>query len=56
MLAAVTECGWSSSRECYTTDDKPVLDAAADDRLIRENPCKAKTVRRPVGASPRVVV
>lgn len=33
-----------------------VLDAAVDDRLIRDNPCKAKTVRRPVGTSPRVVV
>ena len=33
-----------------------VLDSAVDDRLIRENPCHAKTVRRPVGESPQVVV
>ena len=33
-----------------------VLDSAIDDKLIRENPCKAKTVRRPVGGSPQVVV
>jgi integrase len=33
-----------------------VLDSAVDDRLIRDNPCKAKTVRRPVGGSPAVVV
>ncbi|MGY6656079.1 tyrosine-type recombinase/integrase [Amycolatopsis sp. TRM77291] len=33
-----------------------VLDSAVDDRLIRENPCHAKTVRRPVGESPPVVV
>ena len=25
-----------------------VLDSAVDDKLIRENPCKAKTIRRPV--------
>lgn len=33
-----------------------VLDSAIDDRLIRDNPCRAKTVRRPVGGSPEVVV
>ncbi len=33
-----------------------VLDSAIDDKLIRENPCQAKTVRRPVGSSPQVVV
>jgi integrase len=33
-----------------------VLDSAVEDRLIRENPCKAKTVRRPIGGSPKVVV
>lgn len=33
-----------------------VLDSAVEDKLIRENPCKAKTVRRPVGRSPKVVV
>lgn len=33
-----------------------VLDSAIDDRLIRENPCKAKTVRRPTGGSPKIVV
>lgn len=33
-----------------------VLDSAIEDRLIRENPCKAKTVRRPIGGSPKVVV
>jgi integrase len=33
-----------------------VLDSAIDDKLIRENPCKAKTVRRPVGGSPQVEV
>lgn len=33
-----------------------VLDSAIDDKLIRENPCQAKTVRRPVGGSPQVVV
>lgn len=33
-----------------------VLDSAVEDKLIRENPCKAKTVRRPTGSSPEVVV
>lgn len=33
-----------------------VLDSAIDDRLIRDNPCKAKTVRRPVSRSPQIVV
>jgi integrase len=33
-----------------------VLDSAVEDKLIRENPCKAKTIRRPVGGSPQVVV
>ena len=33
-----------------------VLESAVEDKLIRENPCKAKTVRRPVGGSPKVVV
>ncbi|MEV6339484.1 site-specific integrase [Nocardia vinacea] len=33
-----------------------VLDSAVDDKLIRENPCQAKTVRRPVARSPKVVV
>jgi integrase len=33
-----------------------VLDSAVDDRLIRDNPCKAKTVRRPMGGSPAIVV
>lgn len=27
-----------------------------DDRLIRENPCQAKTVRRPIARSPQIVV
>ncbi|WP_247609781.1 tyrosine-type recombinase/integrase [Nocardia veterana] len=33
-----------------------VLETAVDDRLIRENPCRAKTVRRPVRRSPKVEV
>ncbi|MFI9506790.1 tyrosine-type recombinase/integrase [Nocardia sp. NPDC052566] len=33
-----------------------ILDSAVDDRIIRANPCKAKTVRRPVAKSPKVVV
>ncbi|MGA6163904.1 tyrosine-type recombinase/integrase [Amycolatopsis magusensis] len=33
-----------------------VLDSAIDDKLIRHNPCKARTVRRPVGGSPQVEV
>lgn len=33
-----------------------VLDTAVDDKLIRQNPCNAKTVRRPVRRSPKVVV
>lgn len=33
-----------------------VLDTAVDDRLIRDNPCHAKTVRRPIRRSPRVEV
>ncbi|WP_216905909.1 tyrosine-type recombinase/integrase [Nocardia noduli] len=33
-----------------------VCDSAVDDRVIRVNPCKAKTVRRPIGKSPKVVV
>lgn len=33
-----------------------VLDSAVEDKLIRENPCRAKTVRRPVGGSPKVLV
>jgi integrase len=32
-----------------------VLESAVDDKIIRDNPCKAKTVRRPVGGSPKVV-
>lgn len=32
-----------------------VLESAVEDKIIRENPCKAKTVRRPVGGSPKVV-
>ncbi|MBF6072461.1 tyrosine-type recombinase/integrase, partial [Nocardia farcinica] len=33
-----------------------VLETAVDDRLIRENPCRAKTIRRPVRRSPKVQV
>ncbi|WP_327138944.1 tyrosine-type recombinase/integrase [Nocardia sp. NBC_01327] len=33
-----------------------VCESAVDDRIIRQNPCKAKTVRRPIGKSPKVVV
>ncbi|MFC9434941.1 tyrosine-type recombinase/integrase [Nocardia sp. NPDC057030] len=33
-----------------------VLDSAVDDKLIRVNPCQAKTVRRPVARSPKVVI
>ncbi|WP_433594412.1 tyrosine-type recombinase/integrase [Nocardia sp. CA-145437] len=33
-----------------------VCESAVDDRIIRQNPCKAKTVRRPIGKSPQVVV
>ncbi|MGV9614952.1 hypothetical protein [Nocardia xishanensis] len=33
-----------------------VMDTAVDDKLIRQNPCNAKTVRRPVRRSPKVVV
>ncbi|WP_245554136.1 tyrosine-type recombinase/integrase [Nocardia takedensis] len=33
-----------------------VMDAAVDERLIRENPCRAKTVRRPVRRSPQIAV
>lgn len=33
-----------------------VLESAVEDKLVRDNPCKAKTVRRPVGGSPKVVV
>ncbi len=33
-----------------------VLDSAIDDKFIRDNPCKTKTVRRPLARSPKVVV
>ncbi|MFD6272388.1 tyrosine-type recombinase/integrase [Nocardia asteroides] len=33
-----------------------VCDSAVDDKIIRTNPCHAKTVRRPVANSPKVVV
>jgi hypothetical protein len=33
-----------------------VLDSAAEDKIIRDNPCKAKTIRRPTGGSPTVTV
>ncbi|WP_280407994.1 tyrosine-type recombinase/integrase [Nocardia brasiliensis] len=33
-----------------------ICDAAVDDHVIRENPCKAKTIRRPTANSPKVVV
>ncbi|MFE3983074.1 tyrosine-type recombinase/integrase [Nocardia tengchongensis] len=33
-----------------------IFDSAVDDKLIRENPCKAKSVRRPVKKSPKVVI
>ncbi|WP_019930583.1 tyrosine-type recombinase/integrase [Nocardia sp. BMG111209] len=33
-----------------------VLDSAVDDKLIRENPCHAKSVRRPVRRSPKVSI
>ncbi|MEV6225355.1 site-specific integrase [Nocardia fluminea] len=33
-----------------------VIDSAVDDKVIRRNPCRAKTVRRPVARSPKVVV
>lgn len=32
-----------------------VLESAVDDKIIRENPCRAKTVRRPVAGSSTVV-
>lgn len=32
-----------------------VLESAVEDKIIRENPCRAKTVRRPVGGSPKVL-
>ncbi|MEV6563015.1 tyrosine-type recombinase/integrase [Nocardia sp. NPDC051756] len=33
-----------------------VCDSAVDDKIIRTNPCKAKTVRRPVARSPKIVI
>lgn len=33
-----------------------VLDSAVEDKIIRDNPCKAKTIRRPTGGSPTVTV
>ena len=33
-----------------------VLEMAVDDRLIRENPCRAKTIRRPVRRSPKIEI
>ncbi len=33
-----------------------IFDSAIDDKLIRENPCHAKSVRRPIRRSPKVVV
>ncbi|AVL26422.1 hypothetical protein NBRGN_045_00590 [Nocardia brasiliensis NBRC 14402] len=33
-----------------------VCDSAVDDKVIRKNPCKAKTVRRPVARSPKIVI
>jgi integrase len=33
-----------------------VLDSAVEDKLIIDNPCKAKTIKRPVSVSPDIVV
>lgn len=33
-----------------------VCDSAVDDKVIRKNPCHAKTVRRPVARSPKIVI
>ncbi|OLF18927.1 tyrosine-type recombinase/integrase [Actinophytocola xanthii] len=33
-----------------------VLESAIEDKLTRDNPCKAKTIRRPVASSPQVTV
>lgn len=33
-----------------------VCDSAVDDKVIRTNPCHAKTVRRPVARSPKIVI
>ncbi len=33
-----------------------ILDSAVEDRLITENPCKSKSIKKPVGASPDIVV
>ncbi|QIS09281.1 tyrosine-type recombinase/integrase [Nocardia arthritidis] len=33
-----------------------VCEAAVEDRVIRQNPCKAKTIRRPTSNSPKIVV
>ncbi len=33
-----------------------VMDSAVEDKLITENPCKAKTIKRPTSVSPDIVV
>ncbi|AXX33681.1 phage-related integrase [Actinosynnema pretiosum subsp. pretiosum] len=33
-----------------------VMDSAVEDRLVIENPCKAKTIKRPMSVSPDIVV
>lgn len=56
-LAELDDAGYSENYKSVLFDVVVgVLDSAVDDKLIRDNPCKAKSVRRPVPASPKITV
>jgi integrase len=57
FVAGMADRGLSDNYQAVVfTIVSSVCDSAVDDRVIRRNPCKVKTVRRPVARSPKVVV
>ncbi|MEU7769667.1 site-specific integrase [Nocardia sp. NPDC049190] len=57
FVAGMVDRGLSDNYQAVLfTIVSSVCDSAVDDRVIGRNPCKVKTVRRPVARSPKVVV
>ncbi|PSR61572.1 MULTISPECIES: tyrosine-type recombinase/integrase [Nocardia] len=57
FVAGMGERGLSDNYQAVVfTIVASVCDSAVDDKVIRRNPCHAKTVRRPQARSPKVVV
>ncbi|MFI5777404.1 tyrosine recombinase XerC [Nocardia sp. NPDC051570] len=56
-LGKLADAGLSENYKtvCFTIVSS-ICDSAVDDKIIRRNPCKVKSVPRPVSRSPKVVV